>query len=129
MNGWRLESSEADAERAVLDLVTNKIDKAGFAGWLHEHSVARPSLELRDLFCHAGHPDQFLDSIRSMWISKADNKTRFAENYEALRLVFPAAYSLLPSTDATPSQAAFAAGALNTLLVLYRLAEDMGYEW
>lgn len=131
MNGWNLAAAGEAAADAVVDLVTGKLDKSSFAKWLVENCRERPSLELRD----------FLASL---------NYTQLASTFESI-----AASGRTPETvktyleagKAVPAVAAAQIGALHAeeggdtesatllrqqalfLTALYRIAEDMGYEW
>lgn len=146
MNGWRLEAGEADAEQAVLDLVTSKLDKQGFAEWLHRHSASRPSFELRDFFMSLSG-EQLLAAIKSPLHALQRGQT--AEGHATVRETletFPcvdALFDTIMSYDRVAQDAGQAelirqdakmlfqkySGVIFAFSALYRIAEDMGYEW
>ncbi len=134
MNGWRLEASEADAERAVLDIVANKIDKAGFAEWMQTVSSGRPSLELREFFSRLRF-EIFAPAFEAIF---PDPSTKRLEEFAATRSeasdAIPVVLDLLKQVVAAQRKEDTVRQAVNlgstvTLMTLFRLAEDMGYEW
>lgn len=132
MNGWRLQAGEADAERAVLDLVTSKLSKAEFAGWLQDHSVARPSLELRDFFSRISG-DAFVEFFQPTR-PDATGQDHFQREMEEAVSAMPVIHHLLDINRVATarndeSTRITSTSAILTLMTLQRLAENMGYEW
>lgn len=130
MNGWRLEATEADAEQVVLDLVTNKIDKGGFAAWLNAHCVARPSMELRDFLANLDY-DRLHAHFEGM--SGQSHQERIATMNEAASAIPSIDRANLAamkwSQEGREDYAEILRSQSRMLTALFRLAEDMGYEW
>jgi hypothetical protein len=121
-----------DAAQAVLDLVTNKLDKGGFAEWLHRQSAARPSLELRDFFGRVTG-DKFVEFFQHTR-PDALGQENFQREMDEAVATMPAIHYLLNINKAATASADDATRltsttAILTLVAIQRLAEDMGYEW
>jgi len=134
MNGWRLKATEADATQAVLDLVADKFDKLGFAEWLRAHCVARPSLELRDFLQTLTYSDFARAHDRLTPRSPGSSLEEFRATGEDARATIPAIDGYLNAVEFATGQndeilRSQNIGSLMILLCIYRLAEDMGYEW
>lgn len=130
MNGWDLISEGTQAADAVLGLVDGEVDKRGFADWLQKHCRPRPSLELRDFF--AGFTPAFDFSF--VGASAAGGGAELMASCEDATRVIPAIGHLVQRSEDLRSQGnelaavAMASRAL-VLVAIYRLAEDMGYDW
>ncbi|MGD9688294.1 MAG: type II toxin-antitoxin system death-on-curing family toxin [Phycisphaerales bacterium] len=130
MNGWTLESDGVLAADQILALISGEVDKAGFAQWLKDRSRPRPSLELRDFFAQLRGTD-----MRS-WLKAAGAQSQqeidatVAEAQEVIPLVRSLLAASIEAAQAgdEPSAARLKSQAM-TLISIYRLAEDMGYDW
>lgn len=135
MNGWNLDSEGVRAADAILDLVENRLDKAGFADWLAQHCRERPRLELRDFFSAVTYL-QIAEILRSGIVDPDPARSHAGRTSSILE-----AASAIPAIHQANIGAAMAAVAGDTksatvlhgqshlLTALHRLAEDMGYEW
>lgn len=134
INGWDLVSEGEQAADAIVDLVNGKYDKVSFAAWLERNSRLRPSMELRDFF-RAADPKQFVEFYQAAQPDAPGNTgTQFQATADEVAVAMPLIHKLLDN-----NRAAVAAGDERlrvgtammtlTLCALYRLAEDMGYEW
>lgn len=130
MNGWDLVSEGVEAAGAVLEMVEGATEKTDFAEWLETHCRARPSLELRHFF--AGLTPaldfSFVDA------SAAGGDAELLASCEDAGRAIPVIVHLVQRSEELRAQGnelaavAMASRAL-VLVAIYRLAEDMGYEW
>ncbi len=130
MNGWNLASEREDAADRVLDLTEGRLDKAGFALWLSGHCRERPTLELRD-FLQSLDPQAYYRHLESMLAGS--HAERMATLEDAARTLPIVEFFLRHHAVAVEKghDAAASNSLLNaiTMAALFRLAEDMGYEW
>jgi death-on-curing protein len=130
MNGWDLVSEGEAAADAILDLVSGGLDKDGFADWLRANCREKPRLELRDFFALL-RPEDLKQADRGLDVSApVERDATFQETADAI----PVAWLLLAYRDAAEAtglkeHALVFQGQVQLLMTLYRLAEDMGYEW
>ncbi len=129
-NGWALNSQGVEAADAIIKLVEGALDKKSFSTWLEVHCVPRPSMELRDFF-HRIQRAGYIGHLSSL-IAQSNDES-MATIIEAGRAM-PIVADFLEQLDHakatgdanTANSALLNAVALSTL---FRLAEDMGYEW
>lgn len=131
MNGWDLISEGTEAADAVISLVEGRLSKANFATWLQEHCRQRPMMELRDFF-QAVDLEQ-IAAMLSGFLASPDTSERRA-TVEDAAVAVPLVSSLrrlsgVESSKGNAIGAENAAYAAMLLVCLYRIAEDMGYEW
>jgi len=128
MNGWNLTSDGEQAADSILALVTDEISRADFANWLETHSRKRPSMELRDFFTLIDL-EAFVDRLSAFAANQSDADVHRStdEAGQAIPLL-RALDELAQSGTGEPGQAGLQ-GAIIALTALYRIAEDMGYEW
>jgi death-on-curing protein len=131
MNGWNLAASEDAAFATELDVAKSVILKDELANWLLHNSRPRISFELRDFF-------QRLDygTLGTVFggIAAGQASERVATIIEAGRVVIPAisqanigAVAAEEGGDITSAQVLRQHSML--LTAIFRIAEDMGYEW
>jgi death on curing protein len=131
MNGWDLASQGVEAADAILALVTDQWDKPQMEQWLREHCIERRSFELRDFFVMADGA-KYRALLESM---RAGRDTEVMASINEAAGVIPIAEELVRLLNSVPDDERggdVARAALNDLVLLaalYRLAEDMGYEW
>jgi len=131
MNGWDLVSEGDAAADAILDLVSGVLDKEGFAAWLRANCRERPSFELRDFMAQCS-----LLSMRDLAaaiVASGSQPEVDATSNEAAQAI-PLIAELEGHADACTERGdeRLAHGlrqASAVLVTMYRLAEDMGYEW
>ncbi len=131
MNGWDLVSSGTEAADAILDVVAGKTDKTTLAGWLQSHSRLRPSMELRDFFATIDIA-RVHDRLESATVSRSHAELN-ASAEEAAHSS-PLVRSLFEASRGCYEQGDKASGGnlgnqAMLLVALYRIAEDLGYEW
>lgn len=130
MNGWDLRSMDVAAADAVLELVEGRLDKTTFAERLERHCRARPTLELRDFF-QAITPDAEFAHIEAFSASTPSEATAtIREEEPAIPILahYRDRFDDLTRKGDHPSAQLFMVRS-SVLVALYRLAEDMGYEW
>lgn len=130
MNGWDLTVQDLDAADQILGVATGTIDKDGLELWLYSICRPRSTQELRDFFASVSW-EKFLDQFRafSAGNSNQDIKLSTQEACACMPVLIDLdkmAEGLKGSDD--PAQPLFM-GATLTLTALFRIAEDMGYEW
>ena len=135
MNGWDLVSEGEQAADAIISLVTGSIDKAGFARWLDEHCRARVSYELRDFFAVASMAE-VAERAELFHVSAGNTPQQFVAAVEDAAMAMPIVADLAAHVQVLDADGKHESAArrdlgrdLKTFLALYRLAEDMGYEW
>lgn len=132
MNGWTLTSESEEAADQILALIAGDLDRDAFAQWLGAHTTARPSIELRDFFRQLSAA-QIHDMLQSTALDPDAERAdaELAATWEEAKRAAPAIveFTQLAGTveDAT-SRAVFLTQ-LGFLVALYRIAEDLGYEW
>lgn len=130
MNGWDLVSEGVEAADAMLLMVEGALDKAGCAVWLETHCRTRPCLELRDFFA------VFTPAFDFSFVeaSAAGGGTELMASCEDAGRAIPVITHLVQRSEELRVQGddlaavAMASRAL-VLVAIFRLAEDMGYEW
>lgn len=130
MNGWNLVSDGVDAADRILALIDGSLDRDGFAEWLAAHSRQRPSFELRDFFATLD-----LHTLGSAFAglsagASAEHVATIAEAAEAIPVIDQASLAAARAHQANDTASADILRHHATLLTaIYRVAEDMGYEW
>jgi death-on-curing protein len=130
LNGWATICEPSQATEFTLQVATGTLDKQGAAIWLADMSRPLPSLEVRDFFAQLDY--QKLSTVFGA-IANGPPNERAATIQEA-SLAVPAIQAANMTAVALESQGkADLANILRQhgmlLTVLYRIAEDMGYEW
>jgi tetrahydromethanopterin S-methyltransferase subunit F len=130
INGWNLVASEDAAVAIVLDVATSNTSKADVADWLLQNVRERTSLELRDFFQRLDYAT--LETIFS-GIAAGQTPEQVATIIEAgiaIPAVAQANIGAMAADDAGDLRAAEILRQHAMLLTaIYRIAEDMGYEW
>lgn len=130
LNGWELGASEEAAVEAVLNISTDVWNKAKAAEWLESACRPRPSIELRNFFRNLNY--QALASTFA-GVSAGSVEERVATILEASRAIPGIAEANNGALHAEELGDTQSAAILRTqgqlLTALYRIAEDMGYEW
>lgn len=131
INGWNLTATQDDAAEKFVKVAEGSIDKAELSHWLESSCRPRPSLELRDFFSRLDY---------SMIVELGKTVAASSSSLEV-------AATILEATEAIPiviifeeirkdahrhgdtTRAFTAQNHVIFLTLLYRIAEDMGYEW
>ena len=131
INDWKLDATEVDAERTILELAAGQLDKAQLSEWIVMNSHEKPSLELREFF-RALTFEQLKDTIESTGLSPSVDEYA-ASRIEAKRAMPILEHLELLARHARSVQNDTGCARMNQLSnmfqFLYRAAEDMGYEW
>ena len=130
MNGWDLESEGEAAADAILALIAGSMDKQGFAAWLASQCRERPRLELRDFFAALNY-GQLAEHAHSF--AAGSHQERTISILEAATVI-PAIHSANMGAQQADAEgkkeiATTLLAHSSLLTAIYRLAEDMGYEW
>lgn len=130
MNGWNLTAEGTAAADVVLQLVEGSVTREEFATWLENNSHPRPSLELRDFFASLDY--RVLGSMFGA-IAAGPMQERLATILEA-GVNIPAIHAANVGATAADAGGDTASATLLRqhailLTAIFRIAEDMGYEW
>lgn len=130
LNGYTLPARGVESADKLLALIENALTKQDFATWTADRCVPRPEFELRD-FLRELTGDAF-----QQWYADALNSGRagmLASNLEAERVLPIIADLTAKATKYLAAQdepaAHTALTQLGVFIALFRLAEDLGYEW
>lgn len=133
LNDFNLEADENDAAEMMLAVANNEMDKEAISRWLAKRSRKRPSMELRDFFRKL----QFMELTETAKSIQPNHGTRLAEGFASINEAISAMpilteiemwHKSLPAVEQEQSFIPIAQ-TYRTFLALYRIAEDMGYEW
>ena len=134
LNGWSLVVDEMEAADQILGFASKTQTKAGFAQWLELNSRLRPSMELREFFAKIDW--QMFRAAFSAVAPDAPGGSQHEAvmSMDECRANMPFADGLAAALLESQRQGdeagrIVALSALKTATALYRLAEDMGYEW
>ena len=130
MNGWNLAVSEDAVYGTVLDVAQGVKSKDELAKWLLKNSRARVSLELREFF-------QRLDytTLASLFggIAAGNKPEQVATIVEAGNAIPAISQANLGAVASEANGDTASAQVLRQhsmlLTAIYRIAEDLGYEW
>ncbi len=130
MNGWVLIAAEIEAADVILSVAEGAMSKEDLAAWLGANTRPRSSLELREFF---GTLEYGALAETFEGITAGAHEERFTTIMEAGRVI-PAIHSANMGATSAESggdaQSAFVLRQHSMLLTaIYRIAEDMGYEW
>jgi death on curing protein len=130
MNGWNLAASEDAAYTTVLEVAQASKTKQDLADWLLRNSKARMSLELRDYFrsLEYGTLATVFGAIAAGNIP--EQVATIVEAGNAIPAISQANIGAVAAEEGTDTQSAHVLRQHAMLLTaIYRIAEDMGYEW
>lgn len=130
MNGWDLISVGTEAADAIVAMVEGRLNKSTLASWLESHCKARPAWELRDFFAALEH-SQVFESATALNLNDASGiQASIDEASRSMPICADAFLAARAQLQAgRQDEAARTLAQLQLLVVLYRTAEDMGYEW
>lgn len=129
-NGWLFTATADEAEPVILRLASGLMEKAELTAWLRTCAREKPSMELREFFRQVSR-EQIAEFARAFLSNPSDGE-KLASLRDAQTSI-PAMRELMEAmlqdgVRGTPMQTQYAM-MVGTLLAIYRLAEDMGYEW
>lgn len=129
-NGWSFDADADEAEPAFLSLAAGQTIKEAFAQWVSEKTHEKPRMELRDFFSNISY-ERFQERCSAFGMG----------SYDDFMVSLVEAKGVFPFLDVWESQVKAASengrtdyswwllGQYSLLCALYRIAEDMGYEW
>jgi hypothetical protein len=130
MNGWNLVATEDSAVAMVLGVAQSTKSKKEIADWLQQNVRERSNLELRDFFQHLNYAT--LETIFS-GIAAGQTPEQVATIVEAgnaIPAIAEANIGAVAAEESGDNDAALILRQHSMLLTaIYRIAEDMGYEW
>lgn len=134
-NGWSFDATADEAEPIILELAAGATDKKAFTQWARKHMHEKPKMELRDFFAalkyeaiadclHAGllhdQPD----------LAHKERVDTIMEAAQAIPAINEANIGAMETEKAGDQEAATILRSQSQLLTaIYRIAQDMGYEW
>lgn len=130
LNGWNLVASEDEAFSTVCAVAESMKTKNHVTGWLLENVRARSGLELRDFFQHLNYT-----TLRTVFGAIAAGQTpekvaTILEAGRAIPAVTQANVGALAAENVDDDASAQILRQHAMLLTaIYRIAEEMGYEW
>lgn len=134
-NGWSFDATADEAEPAIVQLAAGSLDKQAFTEWARRHMHEKPHLELRDFFARLQYKD-VADVLHAGSVHDDPNRAhqeRFDTMVEAGKVIpaiQEANIGAMNSAQQGDEKAATILRAQSYLLTaIYRIAEDMGYEW
>ena len=134
-NGRRFDATTDEAEPIILGLASGTVDKQDFTDWLRKHAHEKPRLDLREFFAKLSYQDiaGFLDASLVHDRPEQSQKERFDTIVEAARAIpaiNEANVGAMHEEQAGNHDTAAILRAQSALLTaIYRIAQDMGYEW
>lgn len=134
-NGWMFCPTVDEAEPVIVQLAAGSLDKAAFTEWITKHVREKPRMELRDFFARLRYQD-IAEMLHSGLVhdrpdlahkERIDTMTEASESIPAIHEAILGAVS---SEELGNHEAATILRAQSHLLTaIYRIAQDMGYEW
>lgn len=130
VNGWSVLAGEAEAVDVVLRVATDQMDKPAVAAWLARVSKPRAFMELREFFSTLTY--EALSTKRSQML--AGQPREFDASFHEALAAMPFLREWTVRMESARSRGdsdsvQLMAHELNFFLLLYRIAEDQGYEW
>jgi len=134
-NGWSFDATANEAEPVIRQLASGNLDKMAFAKWAAKHMHEKPHMELRDFFAtvdYARLSSYFESSLLGHTEEEAhDARTRsILEAMDSIPAIREAAIGAQAAESKGDSQSAeILRQHVQLMTALYRIAEEMGYEW
>jgi death-on-curing protein len=133
-NGWSFDATADEAEPFIVQLAAGSLDKVQFTEWTGKHMREKPKMELRDFFralSGAQLTDAMIATIAGSPTSESvEFKATLDEAESAIPLMRFCRAEIEAATTQNNQERVKIFGTFNSLLMhLYRIAEDLGYEW
>ncbi|MBI4568510.1 MAG: type II toxin-antitoxin system death-on-curing family toxin [Planctomycetes bacterium] len=130
LNGWELSAPREEATQTMLSLVEGKIDKEAMEKWIVAHSLPRSSLELREFLRDVDFNKLFRFAMAFSAGSEAERRATVNEVIQDIPVVEQFLFAAEKAREESHEGIAGELfGHAFCLIALYRLAEEMGYEW
>jgi death on curing protein len=134
-NGWTFNATADEAEPVVLQLAAGSLDKSAFTNWARKYMREKPKMELREFFARLKYQDiaEFLQAGLVHDRPDLAQKERFDTIIEAAKSI-PAIHEANIGASASEQKgdetgATILRAQSQLLTAIYRIAQDMGYEW
>ncbi len=134
-NGWSFDATADAAEPVILQLAAGSLNKPGFTDWVRKHMHEKPKMELRDFFARLKYQSiaECLEAGLVHDNAELAHKERFDTIMEAARAI-PAIHeanmgAMQTEQESNHGAATILRGQATLLTAIYRIAQDMGYEW
>ncbi len=130
LNGWEIHVPDLEAADQILAVAEGRIDKAALAEWIAARARPRASMELRDFFRQVDY-----GKLAAMFegIAAGPSAERVASMMEAGESIIAVHQANIGAMAAEAGGDHGSAAILRhhamLMTALYRLAEEMGYEW
>ncbi|HMQ14771.1 MAG TPA: type II toxin-antitoxin system death-on-curing family toxin [Phycisphaerae bacterium] len=134
-NGWAFNAAADEAEPVIRQMAAGSLDKSAFTEWLRQNMHEKPKMELREFFEKADG-DMLWEKMKAI-VAPYDSPTGKEEIYrtwQEAKTPIPA----IARFDQWAEEARrrndeqackYWTDRIYVLIALYRVAEDMGYEW
>lgn len=134
-NGWSFDATADEAEPIFLKLASGELDKTALTDWIKSQIHEKPKMELREFFATLTYKD-IAECIRAGLIHDQPDqahKERFdtiMEAGNAIPAIHAANLGAMERQKAGDQKSADILLAQSQMLTaIYRIAQDMGYEW
>lgn len=134
-NGWSFDPTADEAEPVIVRLAAGDLDKAAFTDWVRDHVHEKPKMELREFFATLRY-QAIAETLESGLVhdhASQSHKERFDSIMEAARsipAIHEANLGAMQAAQAGEQEAATILRAQSQLMTaMYRIAQDIGYEW
>lgn len=134
-NGWTFDAAADDAERTILALAAGELDKPAFTEWTRKQMREKPRMELREFFARLSYQSiaECLEAGLVHDYPERSHEERFDTIMEAARAIPAIHEANIGATrceqEGNPESATILRGQTSLLTAIYRIAQDMGYEW
>lgn len=130
LNGWRLTATQDAAAEAILRVAAGAMQKEALALWIEQSVNARPALELREFFARVDY-NILAATFHALSAGPIEERVvTIQEAEQAIPSITAANLGAMHAEESGNSQAGTILRQHSMLLTaLYRIAEDMGYEW
>lgn len=131
VNGWVLDVPDLAAGEKILACAEGMLDKDALAEWIGSNCRPRPTLELRDFFSALSPTDVHKMASRVIASSsEVEAQATMDEAFQAIEVARVYNEAARQAKESEDDIAYISYNAMTVLLVaMYRIAEDMGYEW
>lgn len=134
-NGWSFDVTADEAGPVILQLAAGSLDKPAFTDWARKHVREKPKMELREFFANLKY-QTIAECLKAGLVHENPglaHKERIDTMVEAAKSIPSINEANIGAAHAEASGDHEAATILRAqshlLTAIYRIAQDMGYEW
>lgn len=129
-NGWSFDATADQAEPVILSLAAGTLEKPDLTAWVRQMTHEKPKLDLRDFFARLDYKALALMAEGAIAGQLTEQVTTLSEAAEAIPAIAVARDGALVCAERGDNSTADALRHhMWILTAIYRIAEDMGYEW